>query len=174
MEEPEYWKIIETFVADRVLGRKTAGSGCGLREKGDVITEGFLIECKSTIKDHIQLKKEWIIKINAEAYSVDKIPALVVAFVDNQLLWIFPKDDPVKTSRLFIGETIKCNYDELYNETLYIPELKMYWQVLTSEEGIEKINSFNETVILASESDKKVSSLSNKKSNWKSRGFSKR
>lgn len=46
--------------------------------KGDVKTEGFLIECKFTEKKSLSIKGSWLAKITAEAHAQNKDPALAI------------------------------------------------------------------------------------------------
>jgi hypothetical protein len=48
--------------------------------KGDLVLSKFLIEAKSTVADSLSLKFDWLAKINREARSVNKRPALTVSF----------------------------------------------------------------------------------------------
>jgi Holliday junction resolvase len=49
-------------------------------EKGDVSTDVALVECKTTMRASISIKKDYLVKIAGEAKSVHKTPALVVSF----------------------------------------------------------------------------------------------
>lgn len=69
----------ERSVADNLDGRPIGGSGGG-REKGDVNTKQFKIECKQTEKDSISIKRSWMRKIEVEAFDVGKNPLLVFDF----------------------------------------------------------------------------------------------
>lgn len=71
----------EKNVAKAVKGRKTANSGATNFSKGDVVTNLFLIECKTCMSDKqsISFKKEWIDKNKQEAFAMNK-PYNAVAF----------------------------------------------------------------------------------------------
>lgn len=65
----------------RILGgTPTPASGALEGAKGDLNLDSFLMECKSTIKDSIQIKFAWLAKIAHEAQSMGKKPALTVSF----------------------------------------------------------------------------------------------
>ena len=63
--------IHEESVAKVLGGRIQPSSGNGNFKKGDVITNSFLIECKTCIKDKesFSIKKEWLEKNKKEAFS---------------------------------------------------------------------------------------------------------
>ena len=67
----------EKRLAKEFGGRVTAGSGSG-RNKGDIDLDSFKIEVKRTDNQSISLKKEWLSKIDEEAFSVGKYPALIL------------------------------------------------------------------------------------------------
>lgn len=65
----------------RILGgRSTPASGAMEGAKGDIDLDSVLMECKSTIRDSIQIKFSWLAKIAHEAQNVGKKPALSVSF----------------------------------------------------------------------------------------------
>lgn len=61
----------EKAVAKALKGRKTPNSGATPFIKGDVITQGWLIECKTatTEKSSFSIKKEWLEKNREEAFQ---------------------------------------------------------------------------------------------------------
>lgn len=69
-----YSKKQETKVAKAVSGRKTANSGATAFQKGDVITDQFLIEAKTKTKDcsSFTIKEEWLLKNEEEAFAMGK------------------------------------------------------------------------------------------------------
>lgn len=81
--------LSEDKVAKRLGAKKTLNSGALDFDKGDMKTDMFLIESKATEKQSFSLKLSYLVKIAKEAYSVQKVPALTVTFVDS-------KGDPVK------------------------------------------------------------------------------
>jgi len=80
----------ENHVASVFGGRRQPGSGSTPFNKGDVIANkqiglwldvsGTLSECKATKKDSITVKKEWLVKLTAEARAVNSIPLLSLRF----------------------------------------------------------------------------------------------
>ena len=64
----------EKKVAKAVGGRQTANSGATAFSKGDVVTDLFLIECKTatTEKQSMSIKKEWLRKNEEEAFAMGK------------------------------------------------------------------------------------------------------
>ena len=71
----------EKEVAKKFGGRKQLNSGALPFSKGDVITESFLIECKTTTtpKKSFSIKREWLDKLKGESLSMRK-PYSVLAF----------------------------------------------------------------------------------------------
>lgn len=58
-------------------GRRTPGSGSGWRKRGDVETERFLFECKSTEnKTQITIKDEDLLKVARRALPSGRVPVL--------------------------------------------------------------------------------------------------
>lgn len=93
----------EERVAKDVDGKTQRGSGSKDFHKGDVKSIEFLIEAKRTDKDSLSVKKEWLIKVNAEALAYKRIPALSIEF-DN-MPNLVPKDwvaIPARTLALLI------------------------------------------------------------------------
>lgn len=64
----------EKSIAKAVGGRQTANSGATRFQKGDVITDNFLIEAKTKTKhtESITIKKQWIEKNRQEALFMGK------------------------------------------------------------------------------------------------------
>lgn len=64
----------EKAVAKSLGGRTTANSGATSFDKGDVVTEDILVECKTKVKtsEQITIKKEWIRKNREEAFAMGK------------------------------------------------------------------------------------------------------
>ena len=64
----------EKKVAKVVGGRQTANSGATAFQKGDVITQDWLIECKTKTHDcsSFTIKKDWLLKNEEEAFAMGK------------------------------------------------------------------------------------------------------
>lgn len=69
----------EEAKAKRLKMRSTVASGA-LSEKGDMVNREFRVENKSTKNASLGLKKEWLTKIQHEAYTTNRIPALAISF----------------------------------------------------------------------------------------------
>lgn len=69
-----YSNIQEKKVAKAVGGRKTANSGATAFQKGDVITDSFLIECKTKTSDckSFTVQESWLLKNEEEAFATGK------------------------------------------------------------------------------------------------------
>lgn len=64
----------ERKVAKAVSGRQTVNSGATAFQKGDVITNQWLIECKTSTsqKKSFSIKEDWLIKNQEEAFAMGK------------------------------------------------------------------------------------------------------
>lgn len=81
----------EKKVAKEVGGKQVVNSGATRFNKGDVITDSWLIECKTKTKksDSITLKKEWIEKNKEEAFAMNKLySAIAIDFGDGEQYYI--------------------------------------------------------------------------------------
>ena len=77
----------EKNVAKSLNGKVVANSGAITFGAGDVITDKFLIECKTCVepKKSFSIKKEWIKKNRQEAFAMGKqYSALVFDFGDGE------------------------------------------------------------------------------------------
>lgn len=99
----------EIKVAKDVGGRRTANSGATAFQKGDVIAEDFLIECKTTTisKASFTIRKEWIEKNDEEAFAMGK--------THSALAFNFGEDEP---NYYVINEKSFKEYLELVKENL--------------------------------------------------------
>jgi hypothetical protein len=73
----------EKSISKDLQGKPQINSGATPFYKGDVKTEHFLIEAKTTTtpKSSFAIKKEWLVKINNEAFaSGSKLPVLAFRF----------------------------------------------------------------------------------------------
>ena len=69
-----YSKQQEKKVAKAVKGKRTANSGATPFQKGDVVTNDWLIECKTKTKDcsSFTIKEDWLLKNEEEAFAMGK------------------------------------------------------------------------------------------------------
>lgn len=69
-----YSKKQETKVAKAVNGKRQSNSGATAFDKGDIITDQFLIECKTKTKDcnSFTIKEDWLLKNEEEAFAMGK------------------------------------------------------------------------------------------------------
>ena len=69
----------EKAVAKAVGGKQTANSGATAFQKGDVISDLFLIECKTRIgpSRSMTIQKDWIVKNQEEAFAMGKLYSAV-------------------------------------------------------------------------------------------------
>lgn len=69
-----YSSLHEDSVCKALGARKQSNSGAGHFNKGDVVTNSFLIECKTTMteKQSVSIKREWVEKNKNEAFSIRK------------------------------------------------------------------------------------------------------
>ena len=80
----------EKQIAKELGGKVTKNSGAGWSQKGDIIidSENELAEVKSTEKEQMVLKKEWLKKIHSEATKEGKEPIFIADFGEYKLLGI--------------------------------------------------------------------------------------
>ena len=81
----------EKKVAKELGGKKVANSGATAFNKGDVILDDWLIECKTKTKesDSFTIKKDWIIKNKEEAFAMRKsYNALAIDFGDGEQYYL--------------------------------------------------------------------------------------
>lgn len=77
----------EKKVAKSVSGRKVANSGATTFNKGDVVTDRVLLECKTCTKEQstFTIKRDWITKNREEAFAMHRdYSALVIDFGDGE------------------------------------------------------------------------------------------
>ena len=69
-----YSKQQEKKVAKATGGKRQANSGATAFQKGDVITDQFLIEAKTKTKDcnSFTIKEDWLLKNEEEAFAMGK------------------------------------------------------------------------------------------------------
>lgn len=69
-----YSKQQEKKVAKVVSGKRQVNSGATAFAKGDVVTNKWLIECKTKIKDcsSFTIKEDWLLKNEEEAFAMGK------------------------------------------------------------------------------------------------------
>jgi len=77
-----YSKQQEKKVAKRLDGKRQANSGATAFQKGDVITDQFLVECKTKTKDSksFTIKEDWLLKNEEEAFAMNRDSALCFDF----------------------------------------------------------------------------------------------
>lgn len=81
MNTRKYSSSQEKKVAKKVGGKQVANSGATAFHKGDVRTNQFLIECKTSTKEvkSVRIQKDWLDKIDEEAFAMNK-PYSALAF----------------------------------------------------------------------------------------------
>ena len=72
MNTRKYSKTQEKRVAKELGGKVNANSGATGFYKGDVRTDKFLIECKTTTKEvkSVSIKKDWLDKLKEEKFAM--------------------------------------------------------------------------------------------------------
>lgn len=81
MNTRKYSRRQESRVARTIGGKVQANSGATAFHKGDVISDNFLIECKTatTEKASMSIKQDWIEKLKEEAFAMNR-PFWALAF----------------------------------------------------------------------------------------------
>jgi hypothetical protein len=82
--------------------KRTKASGALWYEKSDVVSEDYQIECKTKESPSLQItvKKEWLTKINEEAFQTGKTPLLVISFGDGQDYYILKEEDFLRLAKI--------------------------------------------------------------------------
>ena len=81
-----YSKLQEDEVSKQINAKTTKNSGATMFEKGDLVSDKFIVECKTKTKesDSISIKKEWLDKLKQESLFMGKqYEALVFNFGPN-------------------------------------------------------------------------------------------
>lgn len=91
-----YSEAMEDHVASAFKnGHRQPNSGAAKFNKGDVVTNSFLIECKVPMaeKDSFSIKKEWIEKNRLEAFQIRKPnQALAIRFSpEGETFYLIPE-----------------------------------------------------------------------------------
>jgi len=90
----------EKAVAKKIGGKQTANSGATAFLKGDVQTEEWLIECKTTTcanKASFSIKREWLEKNKEEAFAMNKYyNALCFDYGDGERYYIVDEKTFIK------------------------------------------------------------------------------
>jgi len=74
MNTRKFSKRQENFVAKKLNGKVQPNSGATPFCKGDVVTDNWLIECKTSTKStkSMSIKKEWLDKLEEERFAMRK------------------------------------------------------------------------------------------------------
>ena len=75
-------RITKSLNQIKAEARTTPGSGSMYCAKSDVVCKHFRVEAKTKVKPakSVSVKKEWMDKIEQEAFETGKIPALAFSF----------------------------------------------------------------------------------------------
>lgn len=92
MSKDQEWQVSEQDIAEELSGYQQPRSGGFKNMKGDVTTEDFLIEVKTTEKEKKYLSSEIFSKIVEESRMEAKIPLVSLVFANeygNSEKWVF-------------------------------------------------------------------------------------
>jgi len=81
----------EKSVAKSIRGKQVSNSGATAFNKGDVITDSWLIECKTKVNEakSFSIKKEWLDKNREERFAMGKsYSALAFSFGDGENYYV--------------------------------------------------------------------------------------
>lgn len=64
----------EKHISKAINGNQQSNSGATLFNKGDVYTQQWLVECKTSMteKESFSIKKEWLDKLKQESFAMNK------------------------------------------------------------------------------------------------------
>lgn len=82
LQKKPHGSVAEKKTAQRLGMNTVPASGAMYGVKGDITSDQFLIENKSTVNESLGVKKSWLHKIETEATELGKRPALAVQFVN--------------------------------------------------------------------------------------------
>lgn len=68
--------------------QKTINSGQLWLDKGDLKTEDYLIECKTTEKKSYRITTKLLQKLWNEAFEANKLPMLIIGLKDENCKWM--------------------------------------------------------------------------------------
>ncbi len=91
-------RITRSFKEIKEDAKRTLASGAMWFAKSDVVTKRFRVECKTRLKPSksITLKKEWLEKIQKEAFETNKTGLLVFSFGDGEDFVVLRNQDFLK------------------------------------------------------------------------------
>lgn len=89
----------ERRLAKTLDGKPTAASGAFWSRKGDVRSDGLLVEAKTTEKASYSIKKEIWEKIRKEALLDGRMPVLAIQIQDRNLVVLDEEDFLALTNR---------------------------------------------------------------------------
>lgn len=76
----DHGRKAEKPLSKKLRGRLTPASGAS-SSKGDIRTEDFMIESKSTVNESLTVQREWLTKLRRESLQAGTLPALALNFV---------------------------------------------------------------------------------------------
>ena len=97
----------EKHIAKAIGGKQVANSGATPFNKGDVIDENWLIECKTKTKDgkSFTVQKSWLEKNKEEAFAMGKShSALVFDFGDGKNHYVLDEKTFLRMKECFDNE----------------------------------------------------------------------
>ena len=71
------WQQQEKEIEEKVAGKRTKGSGAGYK-KGDIQSDHFIVECKTTKFKSFSITDRLIKKLEADSFGSDKIPVFSI------------------------------------------------------------------------------------------------
>ena len=88
-------RITKSLQEIKEEAKQTMNSGAIWFDKSDVVSKNFRVEAKTKIKPSksITIKKEWLDKIEKEAFLTGKTPALAFSFGDGKDYFILTDED---------------------------------------------------------------------------------
>lgn len=91
-------RITKTLSQIQSNVRRQKASGSMWYQKSDVVSEEFQIEAKTRASPARQIivKKEWMEKIEEEAFQSGKTPVLAISFGDNQDYFVLKAEDLIE------------------------------------------------------------------------------
>jgi hypothetical protein len=86
------WEKAERKISLRIKGRRTPGSGNGIR-KGDILTDKYCIEVKETSKPGMTIHMDWFTKLLLEGSVMHRKCALILELSNGENLCFVETED---------------------------------------------------------------------------------
>ncbi len=138
----------ESEVASKLGARKTAGSGCGPFQYGDMFGDGWHFEAKSSSKQSIQVREKWLGKLRRQSKIHNRAHiALLLRFYTDTRTYDFvatPATVSNPDSKTKILTLSSLLYHLTTNSYFYFETNQGIWKITTLDHFIAHGKKFDE------------------------------